>query len=86
MHTVSFGSTGESVSRVGLGGEGVLLVRCALSCDITLPIVGCSSPDEVRTLVSAAEKYSPLSHEEKEAVHTVFRPYASRMAFYRDYK
>ena len=63
-----------------------LLVRYAFSFDITLPIVGCSSPGEVRTLVAAAEKYPPISAKEKERVLNVFRPYASRMAFYRGVK
>ena len=63
-----------------------LLVRYALSFDITLPIVGCSTPEEVRALVAAAKKYPPISVREKERVLTVFRPYAPRMAFYRGVK
>jgi aryl-alcohol dehydrogenase-like predicted oxidoreductase len=63
-----------------------LLVRYALSFDITLPIVGCSSPDEVQTLVTAAEKHPPISNREKESLLSVFRPYATKMAFYRGVK
>ena len=62
-----------------------LLVRYALSFDISLPIVGCSSPGEVRTL-AAVQKERPLSARETESLLSVFRPYASRMAFYRGVK
>jgi aryl-alcohol dehydrogenase-like predicted oxidoreductase len=63
-----------------------LLVRFALSYDITLPIVGCSSPDEVRFLVAEAENSSRISLEETEKIMATFRPYASRMAYYRGVK
>jgi len=59
-----------------------MLIRYALSFDITLPIVGCSTPDEVRSL-AAASKLPPLSIAEKMRILEVFRPYALKMAFYR---
>ncbi|MEN8257974.1 MAG: aldo/keto reductase [Thermodesulfobacteriota bacterium] len=59
------------------------LIRYALSFDITLPIVGCSTADEVRTLASLGKKIKPLSKREKENLETIFKPYAHRLAFYR---
>ena len=63
-----------------------LLIRYALSCDITLPIVGCSTPEEVKALARAAENLSSISAAEKAGVVDVFRPYALQMAFYRGVK
>ena len=63
-----------------------LLNRYALSFDITLPIVGCSTPDEVRSLVAAADKLPPMSAAEKARILEIFRPYALQMAFYRGVK
>ena len=59
-----------------------LLVRYALACAVTLPIVGCSSAAEVRSLAAAAEK-PPLSAGEKQLLEDRIRPFASRLAFYR---
>ena len=59
-----------------------ILTRYALSFDITLPIVGCSTPEEVRSL-AAASQLAPLTSTEKEKIYEIFRPYASQMAFYR---
>lgn len=63
-----------------------LLSRYALSFDITLPIVGCSTPDEVKSLVAAADKLPPMSAAEKARILEIFRPYALQMAFYRGVK
>lgn len=70
--------------KMGITPE--LLVRFALSFDITLPIVGCSSPDEVRLLAAEGESPSAISSKEKREIVETFRPYASRMAFYRGVK
>lgn len=60
-----------------------LLIRYALAHDITLPIVGCSSPEEVDVLTETAEGPGPLPEREGKALVEKFRPYASKMAFYR---
>jgi aryl-alcohol dehydrogenase-like predicted oxidoreductase len=60
-----------------------LLVRYALAWGITLPIVGCSSPAEVRTLAAAAGQ-PPLSAGERQSLEDRIRPFASRLAFYRN--
>jgi len=68
------------VPRLGITAQ--LLVRYALSCGITLAIVGCSSPEEVRELSLAADL--PLfSDSEKKKVTELFAPHARELAFYR---
>jgi len=60
-----------------------LLIRFALSQKITLIIVGCSTPEEVRTLAGVGRNFKPLSTKEQEDVIGKFRPYAARLAYYR---
>ena len=59
------------------------LIRYALSQNVTVVIVGCSSPDEVRALVDVGEKFTPYSPGELKALEDRFRPYAKSLAFYR---
>ena len=59
-----------------------MLIRFALAQAITLPIVGCSSPEEVKSLVTAVER-GALSGQERAALVEIYRPYAAKMAFYR---
>jgi aryl-alcohol dehydrogenase-like predicted oxidoreductase len=66
----------------GLGITAQLLIRYALSCNITLAIVGCSSPQEVRELSDAAD-LPLLSDAEKEKITQLFAPHAKDLAFYR---
>ena len=65
-----------------LGITAELLIRYALSCGITLAIVGCSTPEEVRELASAAA-LPPLPQTEKEKITELFTPHAKQSAFYR---
>ncbi len=60
-----------------------LLVRFALSCDITLAIAGCSTPDEVRELANAGRHQVPLTSAERKEIVKPFIPAAERLAFYR---
>lgn len=59
-----------------------MLVRFALAQSITLPIVGCSTPDEVKELVTAVGRGS-MAEKERAALVGIYRPYAVKMAFYR---
>ena len=59
------------------------LIRYALSQEISLPIAGCKSPDEVKTLTATGERLGPLSAGERKILVDKFRPYATSMAFYR---
>jgi predicted aldo/keto reductase-like oxidoreductase len=60
-----------------------LLIRFALSQPITLAIVGCSNPEEVRTLSRIGRRFEPLSPEDQEEILELFEPYARRLAYYR---
>lgn len=66
----------------GLGITAQLLVRYALSCGITLAIVGCSSSQEVQDLSHAAD-LPLLSDSEMEKITGLFAPHARELAFYR---
>ncbi len=60
-----------------------LLIRFALSCGITVAIVGCSTPGEVKTLADVGrEGRRPTGDEEREVLRK-FSPYANRLAYYR---
>ncbi|HII07286.1 MAG TPA: aldo/keto reductase [Methanotrichaceae archaeon] len=65
----------------GIGPD--LLLRYALSQEITLAIVGCSTPEEVRLLAQVGRDPEPMSTEEQEKMLGLFRPHAGRLAFYR---
>ncbi len=60
-----------------------LLTRFALSHDITLAIVGCSSVDEVSALVKAGGSDQKMTLNERKEVMALFRPMARELAFYR---
>lgn len=60
-----------------------LLTRFALSHDITLAIVGCSSVDEVSALVTAGKMDQKLTLDERKEIMKLFRPMARKLAFYR---
>jgi aryl-alcohol dehydrogenase-like predicted oxidoreductase len=61
-----------------------MLIRFAVSCGITLAIVGCSSEAEVRTLAHIGRNYVALSEVEKNHLTEQFKPYAKRLTFYRE--
>lgn len=65
-----------------LGVTAEILIRYALACGITLPIVGCSTPEEVQTLAAAASQ-APLQQPEMEEVTALFSAHAKQNAFYR---
>ena len=60
-----------------------LLLRFALSRQISTAIVGCSSPAEVRALAEAGRNFEPLSDAEEKMLREIFRPHARRLAYYR---
>jgi len=67
--------------ELGIAPE--MLIRYALSQDVTVAIVGCSTPQEVRALTRAGRSFKPLSEKEQEMVVNRFRPYAPGLAYYR---
>ena len=59
------------------------LIRYALSFDIDVAIVGCSTPAEVKSLAETGRVAEPLADKEKDHILSVFKPVARRLAFYR---
>jgi len=60
-----------------------LLIRYALSRGVTVAIVGCSDPEEVKTLADTGREFEPLSDSDISLLAKAFEPHARRLAFYR---
>jgi aryl-alcohol dehydrogenase-like predicted oxidoreductase len=60
-----------------------LLLRFALSREITTAIVGCASVREVEALAKVGKDFQPLAAEEDKKLLELFRPHARRLAYYR---
>jgi aryl-alcohol dehydrogenase-like predicted oxidoreductase len=67
--------------KLGITAE--VLIRFALSHDITVAIVGCSNAREVETLADMGRSFNPLSQEEKLDLIQRVEPYTRQLAFYR---
>jgi aryl-alcohol dehydrogenase-like predicted oxidoreductase len=67
----------------GLGITAERLIRYALAQPVTLAIVGCAAPIEVRTLAAAGRDPEPMTPEEIAVLHDLFRPHARKLAYYR---
>ncbi len=59
------------------------LIRYALSFDIDVAIVGCSTPAEVNTLADIGRMARPLAEKDRRYLLSVFKPTARRLAYYR---
>lgn len=66
-----------------LGITAQLLIQYALSQDISMAIVGCSTPGEVKTLFDSGQNFKPLTNGEKSILLQAFKPYAPQLAYYR---
>jgi hypothetical protein len=66
-----------------LGITAGLLTQFALSHDITLAIVGCSTQDEVKELAMAGRNDNPMTAAERKEIIKPFLPTAKKLAFYR---
>jgi aryl-alcohol dehydrogenase-like predicted oxidoreductase len=66
-----------------LGLTAKRLIAYALAQDITLAIVGCSNPLEVKTLAEAGRDPEPMSAEEQARLHAIVTPWARKLAYYR---
>ncbi|MDD3856446.1 MAG: aldo/keto reductase [Methanoculleus sp.] len=62
-----------------------VLVRYALSREVSVAIVGCSTPAEVQALV-AAGRSGPLPNDEAAALVEAFRPHVRELAYYRGFR
>jgi aryl-alcohol dehydrogenase-like predicted oxidoreductase len=67
----------------GDGATAGLLLRFALSREISTAIVGCTSPAEVQMLAAAGRELQPLEAKEERRLLELFRPHARRLAYYR---
>jgi aryl-alcohol dehydrogenase-like predicted oxidoreductase len=60
-----------------------LLIRYVLSHQVTVVIVGCSTPEHVRILVDAGRNTTVLSGNERQELEKAFEPHVSKLAYYR---
>ena len=60
-----------------------ILMRYALSFDIDVAIVGCSTPAEVKTLAAAGAAPKLLTEKDQQFLLSIFKPIARRLAYYR---
>ncbi|MDD2756369.1 MAG: aldo/keto reductase [Methanothrix sp.] len=60
-----------------------LLLRFALSREVSTAIVGCNSAREVDALARVGRQFQPLAVEEEKRLLHLFRPHARRLAYYR---
>ncbi len=60
-----------------------LLLRFALSREVSTAIVGCKSAREVQALAQVGSEFQPLAAEEEKKLLELFRPQARRLAYYR---
>jgi len=67
--------------RFGVTAE--LLLRFALSREVSTAIVGCGSAAEVEALARVGAHFQPLADEEEERLLEIFRPIVRRLAYYR---
>jgi aryl-alcohol dehydrogenase-like predicted oxidoreductase len=67
--------------KLGIAAD--VLIRFALSHDITVAIVGCSNAREVKTLADMGRSLHPLSQEERSDLIQRLEPYTRQLAFYR---
>jgi predicted aldo/keto reductase-like oxidoreductase len=60
-----------------------LLLRFALSREVSTVIVGCKSAGEVEALARVGRNFQPLAEEEEKKLLELFQPHARRLAYYR---
>jgi aryl-alcohol dehydrogenase-like predicted oxidoreductase len=60
-----------------------LLIRFALSQAVDVVVIGCSTPDEVRTLADTGKLFEPLTPAAQKQLIDIFRPQARRLGYYR---
>ena len=67
----------------GSGPRPESLIRFALSQDVDVVIVGCSTPGEAHLLARTGKNFKPMSEEDQARIIGTFRPVAERLAYYR---
>ncbi|MGA9141970.1 MAG: aldo/keto reductase, partial [Methanocella sp.] len=66
-----------------LGITPELLIRYALAQPISVAIVGCSTPEEVRILADTGRNFQPMDADGQRKVVATFKPFSTQLAYYR---
>jgi predicted aldo/keto reductase-like oxidoreductase len=77
----TLGASHYLIPQLGITAES--LIRYALSHQITVALVGCSTPEEVRIVARVGSEQKTLSEQTNSDLVEKFKPYAERLAFYR---
>ena len=67
----------------GLGVPVKDLVTYALSQEVTLVVVGCDTPDQVKALAAAARDFALMPPESQRRLEAAVAPYARRLMYYK---
>lgn len=60
-----------------------LLIRYALSWQVTVVIVGCSTPEHVHILADSGKNTEVLPENQKQGLEKAFEPHVRKLAYYR---
>jgi aryl-alcohol dehydrogenase-like predicted oxidoreductase len=77
----TMGAGNYILPKAGLLPE--VLIRFALSQDVDLVIVGCSTPEEAQLLARTGKDFSPMGEEEQSQIVKMVTPLSDRLAYYR---
>jgi len=59
------------------------LVAYALSQAVSLVVIGCDTPGQVKALAHAAANFTPMTKEEQKALEDAVAPFAQRLMYYK---
>jgi len=59
------------------------LVAYALSQPVSLVVIGCDTPEQVRQLAAAARNFTPMTPEEQRTLEEAVAPVARRLMYYK---
>lgn len=59
------------------------LVAYALSQPVSLVVIGCDTPEQVKTLAHAAENFAPMTADEQKALEDAVAPFARQLMYYK---
>ncbi|MEW6388732.1 MAG: aldo/keto reductase [Thermodesulfobacteriota bacterium] len=59
------------------------LVAYALSQPVSLVVIGCDNPEQVRALAHAAQNFTPMTPEQQKALEEAVAPFARQLMYYK---
>ena len=59
------------------------LVAYALSQTVSLVVIGCDTPGQVKALAHSAENFTPMTEAERKALEEAVAPFAQRLMYYK---